>query len=284
LPAYQRERRQLAETLRLLRAAAGLSGAELASRLGWTQSKISKIETLKQLPSEADITAWVSATNSGDEGMAELQELLRRARVEYASWRDSYRVGGADGVQVDILDMEARSARIAEFQPAWIPGLLQTPAYAREIMHLPCGPLSFGEVEDGIDRMIATRMQRQNALYDPGKQVQVVLLEQALRSRVVSVTTLAGQLDRLIGFSGLPALELGIIPFEAPVRVYPLSGFRLYDDIVIIESIVGEQQLGEPEEVARYEHYLELLRETASTGPDAVKIIQRALASLDGQD
>jgi transcriptional regulator with XRE-family HTH domain len=284
LPAYQRERRQLAETLRLLRAAAGLSGAELASRLGWTQSKISKIETLKQLPSEADITAWVSATNSGDEGMAELQELLRRARVEYASWRDSYRVGGADGVQVDILDMEARSARIAEFQPAWIPGLLQTPAYAREIMHLPCGPLSFGEVEDGIDRMIATRMQRQNALYDPGKQVQVVLLEQALRSRVASVTSLAGQLDRLIGFSGLPALELGIIPFEAPVRVYPLSGFRLYDDIVIIESIVGEQQLGEPEEVARYEHYLELLRETASTGPDAVKIIQRALASLDGQD
>jgi transcriptional regulator with XRE-family HTH domain len=284
LPTYQRERRQLAEELRLLRAAAGLSGAELGSRLGWAQSKISKIETLKQLPTEQDITAWGSATGASDEAMTGLLDLLRRARVEYASWKDSYRVSGADGVQIDILEMEAQSERIAEFQPAWIPGLLQTPAYAREILHLPCGPLSFGEDEGGIDRMIASRMQRQNALYDPGKQVQVVLLEQALRSRVVSVTTLAAQLDRLIGFSGLPGLELGVIPFEAPVRVYPLSGFRLYDDIVIIESIVGEQHLREAEEVARYETYLELLRETASTGPDVAKIIQRALASLDKQD
>ena len=110
-----------------------------------------------------------------------------------------------------------------------ISGLLQTAEYAQEFLHRPCGPLSFGADEETVEQMIAKRMQRQQVLYQHGKQVQVVMLEAALRARVVSVTTLTGQLDRLLAVIGLPALELGIIPFEADVPVYPLSGFRLYD-------------------------------------------------------
>ena len=113
-----------------------------------------------------------------------------------------------------------------------ISGLLQTSEYAREFLHLACGPLNYGE--DEIDRMVAKRMQRQQVLYQPAKRVQVVMLEGALRTRVVSVPTLAGQLDRLLAVIGLPTLELGIIPFEAAVPVFPLSGFRLYDDLVIV--------------------------------------------------
>jgi Domain of unknown function (DUF5753) len=128
--------------------------------------------------------------------------------------------------------------------------------------------------------MVAKRMQRQHVLYQHGKQVQIIMLEGALRCRVVSVPTLAGQLDRLMAVSGLSSLELGIIPFEAAVPVSPLSGFRLYDDLVIVESIVGEQQLAEPDDVARYEKYLELLREAASTGREAAAVIQRSLQSL----
>src|SRR5215468_4692199 len=147
-------------------------------------------------------------------------------------------------------------------------GLLQTADYAREYLHLPCGPLSFGSDEGAIEQMVAKRMERQHVLYEHGKQVQVVMLEGALRARLVSAPTLAGQLDRLLAISGLSSLELGIIPFEATVPVFPLSGFRLYDDLVIVESIVGEQQLGDEDDVARYEGYLELLRESASIGPD----------------
>ena len=97
--------------------------------------------------------------------------------------------------------------------------------------------------------MVANRMQRQQVLYQHGKQVTVVMLEGALRARVVSAQTLAGQLDRLMAVSGLASLELCIIPFEAAVPVFPLSGFRLYDDLVIVESIVGEHQLAEADPV-----------------------------------
>jgi hypothetical protein len=112
--------------------------------------------------------------------------------------------------------------------------LLQTSEYAREYLHLPCGPLSFGADEDAVDQMVAKRMQRQQVLYQHGKQVTVVMLEGALRARVVSAPTLAGQLDRLMAVSGLASLELCIIPFEAAVPVFPLSGFRLYDALVIV--------------------------------------------------
>jgi len=205
------------------------------------------------------------------------------ARAGYAVWRDAYRVSGAGGVQEDILALEARSTRIAEFQPAFMSGLLQTADYAREVLHLPCGPLTFGNDETDVQRAVSARMQRQQALYDTTKHVQIVMLEGALMSRVVPVPVLTAQLIRLIDLAGLPTLKLGIIPFNADVRVWPLSGFRLYDDLVIVESLLGEQQLSEPEDVSRYASYLELLQETASTGPDAVAIIRQALASIGDQ-
>lgn len=278
--AYQRERRRLAGALKALRIGAGLSGARLSEALGWQQSKVSKIETRKQLPSEDDIAAWVGAAGGSAEIATELLTMLRGARVEYAAWKDAYRDSGADRVQADILELEAQTTRIAEFQPSMISGLLQTSEYAREFLHLPCGPLSFGQDEEELERMVAKRMQRQQVLYQPGKQVHVIMLEGALRARVVSASTLAGQLDRLMAISGLASLELGIIPFEATVPIFPLSGFRLYDDLVIVESIVGEQQLAEPDDVARYEKYLELLREAASTGREVAAVIQRALEGL----
>src|SRR5712691_8308977 len=214
-PSHQRERRRLAEALKALRVGAGLSGARLAEMLGWQQSKVSKIETRRQLPGEDDISAWAGVTGASPEAASDLLAMLRGARIEYAAWKDAYRESGADGVQAGILEIEAGSARVAEFQPAVISGLLQTAEYARELQHLPCGPLSYGRDEDEISRMVAERMQRQQVLYQPGKQVQIVMLEGALRSRVVSAQTLAGQLDRLMSVIGLASLELGIIPFEA---------------------------------------------------------------------
>jgi len=134
-PAYQRERGRLAEALKALRVGAGLSGARLADTLGWQQSNVSKIETRKQLPSEDDITAWAGAVGATPETASDLLAMLRGARVEYAAWKDAYRESGAGGVQADILELEAQTTRIAEFQPAFVPGLLQTSEYAREYLH-----------------------------------------------------------------------------------------------------------------------------------------------------
>ena len=59
------------------------------------------------------------------------------------------------GVQAGILELETQTTKLAEFQPGMISGLLQTSEYAREFLHLACGPLSYGQDEDETGRMVA---------------------------------------------------------------------------------------------------------------------------------
>ena len=76
-PAYRRERGRLAEALTALRVGAGLSSFRLAEMLGWQQSKVSKIETRKQLASEDDLAAWVGAAGAMPETASDLRAMPR---------------------------------------------------------------------------------------------------------------------------------------------------------------------------------------------------------------
>jgi transcriptional regulator with XRE-family HTH domain len=278
---YQRERRRLGGWLRRLREQAGLSGYALAERAGWGQPKVSKIERGRQLPTEADIRTWTSLTGEST-ALGDLLDLLERARVEYATFREQYEVaGGASALHADMAALEAQATVLGSFQPAMVPSLVQTAEYAREMLNLPCGPAMWGADEQEIGRLVAARMARQQVLYQPGKTVRVVMLEAALRTRVVSPRSLAGQVDRLIAVVGSPSLELGVVPFDAAVPVYPLSGFATYDDdLVTVETITGEQQLSERGEVAAYLGFLDALLDASARGRDLVSLLQRVIAEL----
>jgi transcriptional regulator with XRE-family HTH domain len=277
-----RERRKLSDQLKELRRSSKLSGAELASRLGWAQSKISRTENAKQLPSEEDIRGWVRVTEAPTEILIELLAMLHRAQSEYVGFREQYRAaGGLSGLQSDIRVLESQAARIFHFQPALIPALLQTADYAREMLHLPSGPLLHGSTENDIAGIVAVRVQRQQALYQAEKKIYVVLLEGALRCRLCTPATLLGQLDRLVVLLGLPSLELGIIPFTTQMPVYPLSGFDLYDnDVLSVETVIGETWINDPAEVAKYLKVFEMLQGAASFGDDAAVIIQGVAREL----
>lgn len=274
------DRARLATRFRQLRAATGLSGNRFAQRLGWAQSRVSKLETGIQIPTEADIATWVEHTHAGADAATELAALLERARVEYSTWKDAYRkAGGAGAKQAGIAQLEREATRIAGFQPAVIPGLLQTPAYARELLTLPSGPLAYAASEGDIDAMVAERIKRQGVLYQGDRQVQLVMGEAALHTSVGTVGTLVGQLDRLAMVTGVPGVEVGIIPFTTPML--PVSGFDLYDiDLVVVETLTGEQRLDEPQEVAQYVRFFDQLRDAAATASDAVALIQRVAAQL----
>lgn len=258
-----------------MREAAGLSGEGLAEVLGgtWKQPKVSKIERQKQMPTAGEVRAWADATG-GDP--AELLALLDAAE----SARTEYRSTGAAKLQAEILALESQATRIGEFQPSMMSGLVQTAEYANEALHIPSGPAAFGKSEDDIQEMVAVRLQRQGALYDPAKRVQIVMLESALRVRLCSAATLAGQLDRLLALAGLPSFELTIVPFDVPLPVFPM-GFRVYDDdLVIVESISDESRIEDADNVAAYMKLFDLLREAGVTGGEAASLIQGAIADL----
>ncbi len=278
------ERARLATRLRELRAATGLSGNRFAAeRVRWPQSRVSRLETGTQLPTEDDIRAWVAAAGAVSEVVAELLELLEQARIEYATWRHTYHhSGSASGKQISIAQLEAQANRIRGFQPAMVIGLLQTPAYTRELLSLPGSPLAYAELESALDEVVAQRMIRQQALYQPGKQVQLVMGEAALHNSVGTIGTLLGQLDRLLTMTALPSVDVGIVPFT--VAMLPVPGFVLYDDdVVTAESLTAEQRLIEPDEVAQYVNFFDHLDAVAATGPDAAVLIQQVAAELRGR-
>jgi Domain of unknown function (DUF5753) len=185
---------------------------------------------------------------------------------------------------LDLLDIERRVTRIGEWQPAMIPGFLQTAAYAGHVLRLACGPSSWGADDAEIDRMVAARIRRQEqALYTKGKQIQAVVLEAALRIRLVPPDVLAGQLDRLVAVAGLPTVELGVIPADVPVPIYPISSFLIYDrELVLVETLVDEYPVTSPDDIASYDRFFADLMAAAARGDQAVPIIQRALDDLRG--
>ncbi|MGH4013409.1 MAG: DUF5753 domain-containing protein [Pseudonocardiaceae bacterium] len=284
------QRALLARRLRELRAAAFPSGSALARRLqaehpdgSWHQTRVSKLERGLQRPTERDIAQWVQASGASPQELDELLELLAAARVEYATFGQLYRRAGSPVAdQANTTAADAETTRIAHYQPAMVPGLVQTAAYARELLSLPCGPSSAGASADDIEAIVGERIKRQDVLYQPGKKIQLVMGEAALRTRFGAVQTLLGQLDRLIAVIGLSGVELGVVPFTTPLPVFPLTGFVLYDDAVLIESITGQQRLEAADEVALYKRFFDQLREAAATGPYVVELIQRVAAELRG--
>ncbi|MGH3832663.1 MAG: helix-turn-helix domain-containing protein [Pseudonocardiaceae bacterium] len=279
-PKVSPERVRLGARLRELRASAFRSGSALARHLGWQQTRINKLEHGYQLPSPADLDAWVAAVEASPRVRAELGDLLTKARIQYSSWAEVYRCGGIAGRQAEIGATEARAALLRGYQPSLIPGIVQTVAYARELLTIPGGPVLTGATPERIEALIAERVKRQELLYVPGRQVQIVLGEAALTVHFGALDTLLGQLDRLVILAGLASVDLRVLPWAVASPVMPLSGFWLDADAVYIETLTGEQELTGPDDIAVYAKAFELLRTAALAGEDAAALIQRVAAEL----
>jgi transcriptional regulator with XRE-family HTH domain len=265
-----------------MRAAAGLSGNALARRMHVVQSRVWKIEHGTLLPTDEDLRAW--ARETGNEQEAErLMEAQAEARGEQAFSAVIRQSGGA-AFQDQVRRVEEQATRIGEFAVAYVPGLLQTGEYARDLMSLPSGLRAWDDSEEALENAVNARLRRQEVLYDPAKRVQIVLSEAALRTLVVPPHVLAAQLGKLLSVLRLPSLELGVIGFSQRMPVYPLS-FRVYDnELAVIESTVDEHNYtatAKPDEVAALLEAFNELRQAASTGDDAEAIIRDALDSLD---
>lgn len=272
----------LGARLRALREAAGLSGVQLAEALGrgWRQSKISKLETGRQLPTIAELNAWAAATNADPQPLVALRA---KASAEYGAHKERISTaGGAIAVQDELTALVRSCTFIAEYQAVLVPGRLQTPAYIREMSLGNEFLADNGITADVLDHLIAAKIRRQSILYEPGREIVHVLSEAVLRTRLggMSVETLRGQLNHLAELAMLPRHTFGVIPFSVPMPV-PAGQFLMYDrDLVVVETIAGILQITEPEQVARYSRWLDQLLEVALTGEQAAEFCHEVARSL----
>ncbi|MEU3166797.1 helix-turn-helix transcriptional regulator [Streptosporangium sp. NPDC006930] len=280
MSGFQQARTELGMRLRHLRETAHLSGKDLAERLRWQASKVSRIENARQTVTEDDVTRWARAVDASPEVVEVLLEQAAGLLDRQDSWRQRHR-GALVTLQEDIRDVEARTTLLRAFEPGVIIGLLQTTEYARSVFtrikHLYREP-------DEIDAAIRVRMQRQDVLYDQSKHFRFVVPEAALRYRLAPLNVMRGQLDRLLAVTALPNVEFGVIPFETPLPSAPLNGFWVYDeDHVTVPTRTKDLLLRDPEDVAFYARTFEELREVAAFGQGARSVIVRVLSDLSGQ-
>jgi transcriptional regulator with XRE-family HTH domain len=274
---FQQARITLGARLRELRTEAGLTGRQLASALEWLPSKVSKLENGKQTPSLADLDAWAHGVGN-PESAVELKGRLRGFETRYRSWRRQLASGHRARQEAGIVELsQTRVMRGAEF--GVIPGIFQTAEYARAVL---TRYVELRGTPKDIEPAVSARMKRQEALYEPGREFHALIWEGALRVLICQPDVLVGQLDRLLGLLGLSSVHLGIIPFEAPLRIAPGDGFWIYDDrLVISESWSTEMWLDDATDVALFTRIWDALNGSAFYGPQAHRLIARARSALD---
>jgi transcriptional regulator with XRE-family HTH domain len=264
--------------LREVRLRAGLSGKDLSRLSGWQASKVSRLETARQLPTEPDVLRWSEVCGAGAAGRDELLALREAATGAHRAWQHRARQG-LPAVQADYNDLVARSHSVRHFETTWVPGLLQTPGYARAVLVALTDLAGIAAPDADLDAAVALRMQRQQHLYDTGRRFEFLVTEPVLRWGFCPTGVMRTQLDRLRGVIGLPHVRFGIVPQDAPIRTPPQNAFQLYDDAAVVETFVAESTHS-PEDSAAYARVLDRLWDDAVEGDPAIELLDRATARL----
>jgi transcriptional regulator with XRE-family HTH domain len=263
-------RKHLAEALRDLRRAAGLSGERLGVRAAMSQSKVSRIESGKIVPTVVDVERILKALEVPPEVERELLSLARTANVDYTSWRSYARVG-LWRRQAELKALAESSTTMRHFLPIMPSGLLQTRAYACAVLT----PVVEGRPARDVDRAVCARLDRQEVLKDEARQFHFLLAEQALRLKLAPTSVMVEQLQHIVEVAEQPNIELTILPTDIQLGDAPLNSFVVYDDrLVMAELFSGGVALREPQEISYHLNLFEYFNNHAVSGEEAQQILE----------
>lgn len=266
---YETQRLEFGDRLAALRIGAGLQQKELAAALGWDPSKVSKLEHVRQLPSDTDLADWIRVTDAEDQADA-MRDQLRQLRIAHGAWRRQVRAGHRARQEQDIREESAASV-IRAIDIMAVPGLLQIADYARAVFLTQADLLD--TAADDVDEAVRARLQRSQILYEPGRTIEILMAESALSTAVCSPEVMLAQLDRLAALVGLPGVRFGVLPAYQQLPHLLPTGFWLVDNEVFVEHASGELRIDDEEQVATYNKLADRLWAAAHEGDDVLSII-----------
>ncbi|MFI7104168.1 helix-turn-helix domain-containing protein [Streptomyces sp. NPDC050161] len=276
--AVQEARAALGSRLCRIRKAGGFKTARaFAARAGWSESKVSRIERGLTTPSEDDLGRYAELCGAPKE-LADLLASAQNIEEMYVEWR-RLKGEGLRPVQEAHVPLYERTRHFRVYEPGVIPGLLQTPDYARVMMGRI---IRYWGIPDDTEDAVEVRMGRQRVLRDANRQFGILLEEAALRARFGDAEVMAPQLGHLLTVSVLQQVSIGIIPMTADRTMWPLEGFWIFDDErVIIELATAQVTIKQPSEVAMYSRMFADLADLACYGKAARALITEAIDALE---
>jgi transcriptional regulator with XRE-family HTH domain len=238
-----------ADELRAVRSRAGLSQDQLAAQINYSGSLIAMIESQRRVPRLDLAQRCDEALNTGGT-FARMHKHLRTA-----PFPTSFR---------PFVEHEAAATSLRNSQHVLIPGLLQTPKYARAV--LATRP---NTGEDEIDELVAARLDRQAILDRDNPPLLWVLIDEGVPHREVGgAKVMHEQLLYLAEISHRPNVTVQVVPYEAGAHSGLLGAFAIaeFDDapsIVYLETAAEGQTVEEPSVVAKVALTFETLRSEA---------------------
>lgn len=240
----------------------------------WNSSKVSKLETGQQLPSEAEVDLWADVTEVNDATRARWHEMHADAESKRSVYRR--RAPAVRGAANASAGLEAVTAYTRIVELALIPELLQIEGYTRAVL----GP-AYADGE--LASIVGSLRKRQEALHASEKKFQFLVGEAALRTVRGDKEVMAAQLDKVISAATLPSVTIGIIPLSAVLHGPPIvAGFALYDldEAVVNDGVEEHRYTGAPAAMLR--ERLDAAWEDAVEGRAARKLVMEIADSLDG--
>ncbi|SFT01152.1 helix-turn-helix domain-containing protein [Saccharopolyspora flava] len=271
----KRDRKDLAATLRHMRRAAGLSGERLAARAAMSQSKISRIESGRTIPSVADVERIMLALEVPADAQRDILEAARAANVDYVSARSAARLG-IWRRQAEIKALCQSSRTVRHFLPIIPSGLLQTADYARSVLT----PAIESDPARDVERAVSSRMDAHEVLDDETRSFHFLLSEQAVRLKQAPASVMVEQLRHMAEVSERPNVDLAILPNSASITSPPLNIFVVYDErLVTVEMFSGTVALRDYRDISHHLNIFNYFRERAASNAEAREI----LASVAGE-
>lgn len=255
--ALTEQRARLAALLRGLREATGLRQGDFGARIGMNQSKVSRIELGKQIPSRDETDTWADAADADADARGQLADRLAAALTEASRHVDEL-AAGFTAKQARLAISEQRASIVRSYALN-VPGLLQTAEYARRLIAMQA-PLHGGLFGD-LAAAVAAWMERQQALYTGTGRYEFLIPESALRWRpgADAAAMLAAQLHHIATLSTLPRVHVAVLPWDADASVCVPHDFTILgepgvdDDVeVAIYTTTRALRVRDPDEVATY--------------------------------
>jgi transcriptional regulator with XRE-family HTH domain len=275
-------RRKLGTELRALRTGAGLTSGEAARLVGWHQSKVSRIETGSSGVKPADVRLLLDAYGVADAQLRELLLVLAGSDEGAGRhhWWHAYR-GVLPPTYRDFISLESQASAMRTLETSVVPGLLQTPEYARAVTRAAVGGLD----DERLDALVEVRLARQDVLRsDPPLELSAILDEAVLHREIGGPDVMARQRRRLMEAARLPQVRLQVLPFTAGAHVGITGPFVIFSfsstsdlDVVVLDHLTSSLYLERKEDLQAYTEAFNTLRIHALSPEDSLDY----LAGLD---
>lgn len=275
----------LGRQLRLLREAGGVTPTAAGRHIGGSASKISRIECGRCKVKEDDLHRLLNLYGGTDR--RHRQALLEFAgRLAGGQWWDGYRDVVDDWFR-SYLVLESIAQVIRTYEVRFIPGLLQTRAYAEAVVRRQYHD------EKEVRRRVEVRMRRQHAVIERKKPHlwavidRAALDEAALPDGIAGPAVMREQIEFLRTAAEQPNVVIQILPPGAGGRVGIATSFSLLrmsgiPDVAYIEHIGDALFLDRPDKADRYAIAMNRLGVEAGEPQDAKATLEESLADIPG--